>query len=267
MTVSATAERVVPGADVQALLSYRRIHFDHYRREPLPFACVRASGIEMEIADLDRGGALLSVLDTSGGYGSASLGAGHPAIRAAVDRALGEVGYATDEIGSLPRARLLGRLFGTGGLWCDHFPAGEYRVCGRNSGSEGMELALRLVLESRFDQRTLRYRPGRRERDTVLAFEGAWHGWSGGLIPLLNRRHFRVGLPGPAPVEDYGMRVEHLPFGVDVWCLRPGTCAGSRTGAAGPGCCWSRTRCSRSPRPAGSSPWPTRRGRFRPTSP
>lgn len=214
--MSATAERVVPGDDIQALLSYRRFHLDHYHREPLPFACVRASGIEMELADLDRDGALLRVLDTSGGYGSASLGAGHPVIRAAIDRGLGEAGYATDEIGSLPRARLLTRLFGADGLWCDHFPAGEYRVSGRNSGSEGMELALRLVLESRFDMRTLRYRPGRRERDTVLAFEGAWHGWSGGLIPLLNRRHFRVGLPGPAPVEHDGVRVAHVPFGADA---------------------------------------------------
>jgi acetylornithine/N-succinyldiaminopimelate aminotransferase len=211
--MSATAERVVSGDDVRALLSYRRLQLDHYHREPLPFACVRASGIEMAVADLDRDGALISVLDTSGGYGSASLGAGHPVIRAAVDRAIGEAGYVTDEIGSLPRARLLERLFGNGGLWCDHFPAGEYRVSGRNSGSEGMELALRLVLESRFDRRTLRYRPGR--RDTVLAFEGAWHGWSGGLVPLLNRRHFRVGLPGPASVEDHGVRVEHLPFGAE----------------------------------------------------
>jgi acetylornithine/N-succinyldiaminopimelate aminotransferase len=215
VNVPATAARVVPPEEVRALLSSRRLHVDHYRRAPLPFACVRASGIEMDVADLDRDGALLRVLDASGGYGSASLGAGHPSVRAAVDRGLREAGYATDEIGSLPRARLLDRLFGAGGLWCDHFPAGEYRVSGRNSGSEGMELALRLVLESRFDHARLRYRPGGRDRDTVLAFEGAWHGWSGGLVQLLNRRHFRVGLPGPAPAEDHGVRVVHVPFGED----------------------------------------------------
>jgi acetylornithine/succinyldiaminopimelate/putrescine aminotransferase len=119
----------------------------------------------------------------------------------------------TDEIGSLERARLLQRLFGENGLWREQFPNGQYRVSGRNSGSEGMELALRLVLESRFDSRRLRYRPGREQRNTILAFEGAWHGWTDGLVPLLNRRHYRVGLPGAAPEEDYGIRVEHIPFG------------------------------------------------------
>jgi acetylornithine/succinyldiaminopimelate/putrescine aminotransferase len=200
--------------DVRSLVT--RVHFDHYGREPLPFACVRAAGVEMDIADLDRGGEVVSVVDASGGYGSASLGAGHPVIRAAVDHAFGDAGYVTDEIGSVQRTRLLDRLFGPGGLWTDHFPAGEYRVSGRNSGSEGMELALRVVLESRFDPRRLRYRPGKDKRDTVLAFEGAWHGWSGGLVPLLNRRHFRVGLPGSAPLDDYGVRVEHVPFGDDT---------------------------------------------------
>jgi acetylornithine/succinyldiaminopimelate/putrescine aminotransferase len=211
----ATAAEVAP-EEVASLLPHRRIHFDHYGHEPLPFAGVRASGIEMELADLGHGGELIGVLDASGGYGSASLGAGHPVVRAAMERALGDAGYVTDELGSVHRARLLGRLFGADGLWCDHFPAGEYRVSGRNSGSEGMELALRLVLESRYDLRRLRYRPGKARRDTILAFEGAWHGWSGGLLPLLNRRHFRAGLPGPAPLEDCGVRVEHVPFGDDA---------------------------------------------------
>ncbi|SER90131.1 acetylornithine aminotransferase/ornithine--oxo-acid transaminase [Lentzea xinjiangensis] len=206
------------GADLRSLRFAQEHHLNHYGRARLPFSSVRASGVEIEMADLSRDGELFSVIDASGGYGSACLGAGHPAVRGALDRGLGESGYVTDEVGSLERARLLERLLGAEGLWRDHFPEGRYRVSGRNSGSEGVELALRLVLESRFDGRRLRYRPERAQRDTILVFEGAWHGWTDGLLPLLNRRHYRVGLPGLPTGED-GLRVEHVPFG-DVALLR-----------------------------------------------
>jgi acetylornithine/N-succinyldiaminopimelate aminotransferase len=218
---AAETGRRLPQDDLDVVLESQQTHFNHYSGKRLPFACVKANGIEMTVVDTspEADGQLLQVLDASGGYGSASLGAGHPAVLAALQRAVGTVGYATDEIGSLERSRLLQRLFGADGLWRDHFPHGEYRACGRNSGSEGLELALRLVLESRFDTRRLRYRPGREQRNVILAFEGAWHGWTDGLVPLLNRRHYRVGLPGPAPETDYGVRVEHIPFG-DVEAFR-----------------------------------------------
>jgi acetylornithine/succinyldiaminopimelate/putrescine aminotransferase len=201
--------------DVTDLLASQRLHFNHYGRPPMPYACVRASGIEFEVADLagQTPGATFRVLDASGAYGSACLGAGHPVMRDSVHRALTESGYVTDELASLERARLLTRLFGAQGLWREHFPDDAYHVAGRNSGSEGLELALRLVLESRFDARKLRYHPGQEQRDTILAFEGAWHGWTGGLLQLLNRRHYKVGLPGPATAEDHGVRVVHIPFG------------------------------------------------------
>ncbi|MFI6784594.1 aminotransferase class III-fold pyridoxal phosphate-dependent enzyme [Micromonospora sp. NPDC050276] len=155
---------------------------------------------------------MIEVLDASGGYASACLGAGSEVVVSAVTRAIEEAGYVTDEVASAERSGMLERLFGDGGLWADAFPADEYHVSGRNSGSEGMELALRLVLESRFDRRRLRPLPGRENRDVIVAFEGAWHGWTGGLLPLLNRRHYRVGLPTVTSAP-YGLRVEHIPFG------------------------------------------------------
>ncbi|ORT56738.1 aminotransferase class III-fold pyridoxal phosphate-dependent enzyme [Streptomyces sp. CB03238] len=205
----------IAGDDLHRLLTGQELHFNHYGRPRLPFAFLGGHGIEIEAVDLspDRRGTTLRLIDASGGYASAGLGAGHEVVRQALRRAVMETGYATDEVVSHERAALLTRLFGPDGLWSSHFPADEYHVSGRNSGSEGMEMALRLVLESRFDTRTLRYRAGRERRDTILAFEGAWHGWSDGLLPLLNRRHYRVGLPGPSPLDPYGVRVEHIPFG------------------------------------------------------
>jgi acetylornithine/succinyldiaminopimelate/putrescine aminotransferase len=219
--LSSTDLATISESDLQGILLSQEIHFNHYGRPPLPFASVSGHGIEIEAVHLaaSRLGEPLHLLDASGGYASACLGAGHDVVRRALARAVTEAGYVTDELASMERARLLVRLFGRDGLWSDHFPPGEYHVAGRNSGSEGLELALRLVLESRFDPRRLRHLPGMEARDTILAFEGAWHGWSDGLVPLLNRRHYRVGLPGPAPFGQYGVRVDHLPFG-DLAALR-----------------------------------------------
>ncbi|WP_433559453.1 aminotransferase class III-fold pyridoxal phosphate-dependent enzyme [Pseudonocardia xinjiangensis] len=192
----------------------RDVQFDHYGADPLPFGCTGARGIVQQFVELAGGqaGRSFDVLDASGGYGSACLGAGSEVIAEALATAVRQAGYVTDEIASAERSLLLERLFGPGGLFADRFPAADYRVSGRNSGSEGMELALRLVLESRFDRRLLRAVPGAEQRDIVLGFEGAWHGWSGGLLPLLNRRHYRVGLPAVAP-EQFGFSTDHIPFG------------------------------------------------------
>ncbi|WP_249998260.1 aminotransferase class III-fold pyridoxal phosphate-dependent enzyme [Actinoplanes sp. M2I2] len=205
----------------------RDVQFDHYGGEPLPFGCTGATGLVQHFVELSGQdqGRTFDVLDASGGYGSACLGAGSEVIASAMATAVRQAGYVTDEIASSERSLLLERLFGAGGLFADRFPAADYRVSGRNSGSEGMELALRLVLESRFDRRRLRAVAGAERRDIVLGFQGAWHGWSGGLLPLLNRRHYRVGLPTVDP-EQFGFRTEHLPFGdveaAEQWFSRNG---------------------------------------------
>jgi acetylornithine/N-succinyldiaminopimelate aminotransferase len=193
----------------------REVQFDHYGESRLPFGCTGAEGLVQHFVELagERAGDTIEVLDASGGYGSACLGAGSEVVASALAAGVREAGYVTDEVASSERARLLRRLFGDGGLFADRFPASDYRVAGRNSGSEGMELALRLALESRFDRRRLRAADGAADRDLVLAFEGAWHGWSGGLLPLVDRRHYRIGLPGVAAGESFGFRTEHIPFG------------------------------------------------------
>ncbi|TDB81630.1 MULTISPECIES: aminotransferase class III-fold pyridoxal phosphate-dependent enzyme [unclassified Micromonospora] len=205
----------LPADLLRLLRAGRDLHLDHYQSHRLPYAVTGGRGVRSRLVPLDGpdAGREFEVIDASGAYGSACLGAGHETVRRALNRGVRDGGQATDEVGSLERARLLTDLFGPDGLWTDHFPAGEYHVSGRNSGSEGMELALRLVLESRFDRHTLRPRPEAADRDIILAFEGAWHGWTGGLVPLLNRRHYRVGLPALAPDRPFGVTVEHLPFG------------------------------------------------------
>lgn len=213
MKVPAPGGRLAP-ADLERLRAGQALQMDHYGGGRLPFTCVQARGLVQQMVPLEGEGAgqVLEVLDASGGYASACLGAAHPCLQPAFREGL-ERGYVTDELGSLERTLLLEELFGPGGRWADRFPGSAYHASGRNSGSEGLELALRLVLESGFDRRRLTAKAGREERRTVLAFEGAWHGWTGGLVPLLNRRHYRLGLPAPVSAPPFGLDVAFLPFG------------------------------------------------------
>ncbi len=191
----------------------RRLQMNHYGPR-LPFGSTGGSGLTQRFVELDgpAAGREFEVMDASGGYASACLGAGSPVIAGALAEAVRTTGYVTDEIASAERGRLLTGLFGDGGLFADAFPGDEYHVSGRNSGSEGMELALRLALESRFDMRTLKPVPEKAGRDLIVAFEGAWHGWTGGLLPLLNRRHYRIGLPDLS-AGPHGVTVRHIPYG------------------------------------------------------
>ncbi|ADO70560.1 aminotransferase class III-fold pyridoxal phosphate-dependent enzyme [Stigmatella aurantiaca] len=191
------------------------LQMDHYGGGRLPFVCLQARGLVQHMAALEGpdAGRVVEVMDASGGYASACLGAGHPRMQEALREGLERTGYVTDELGSLERILLLEELFGPQGRWADRFPGNAYHASGRNSGSEGLELALRLVLESGFDRRRLVPKPERAERRTILAFEGAWHGWTQGLVSLLNRRHYRMGLPLPATEGPAGLDVQFLPFG------------------------------------------------------
>lgn len=133
------------------------IHLDHYGGKRLPYVCVSATGLYQQFVRLEgpHAGSELRVMDASGGYASACLGAAHPEIVKAVIKSLQTDGYVTDEIASKIRSELLINLFEEGGYWHDRFPASKYHVSGRSSGSEGIELALRLALETRWDARRM----------------------------------------------------------------------------------------------------------------
>jgi acetylornithine/N-succinyldiaminopimelate aminotransferase len=210
-----------------------RIHMDHYGGNRLPFALLSAHGIEQQFVRLNdtRNPENLTVLDGSGGYASACLGAGHPVILQALASQQPHVGYATDELGSLERARFLCAYFGADGIWADRFPASRYHVSGRSSGSEGMELAIRLVLENNWDYGKLAPRKGQENRRKILAFEGAWHGWTPGVQSLLNRRHYRLGLPDALLEGQQAIHTHFLPFGEKDLLNEFFTCHGDRLAA------------------------------------
>ena len=190
------------------------IQLDHYGGKRLPYICVSASGLSQQFVRLEGAdaGTELCVLDASGGYASACLGAGHPEIIRAVIDSLHKDGYVTDEIASKVRSELLVNLFEQGGYWHDRFPSSKYHVSGRSSGSEGIELALRLALETRWDARRMCWHDHGRQRRIILAFEGAWHGWTSACVSLLNRTYFRRGLVNDHQDPD-SVQVVFLPFG------------------------------------------------------
>ena len=85
------------------------IHIDHYGGKRLPYVCVSASGLVQQFVRLEGpdAGTELSVMDASGGYASACLGAGHPEIVRAVIKAVQKDGYVTDEIASTVSAAMM----------------------------------------------------------------------------------------------------------------------------------------------------------------
>lgn len=208
------------GYDPEALQQLRTghgLHMRHLGASPLGLACLESRGLSQRLVALGEGeGRCFDVLDASGGYASACLGSGHPLFARVFPELWAGCGQVTAELGSLERSRFLLEYFGPGGHWADRFPGGEYQVSGRNSGSEGMELALRLVLQSNWDSCRWLPLPGREGRNRILVFEGAWHGWTCAAQALLNRRQFRVGLPGSVGQGPYGFKVSFLPFGEPI---------------------------------------------------
>ena len=194
------------------------IHLDHYGGKRLPYICVSAAGLYQQFVRLEGpdAGNELRVMDASGGYASACLGAGHPEIVKAVVNSLQKDGYVTDEIASKVRSELLISLFEESGYWHDRFPASKYHVCGRSSGTEGIELALRLALETRWDARRRCWHNDRRQRRLIVAFEGAWHGWTSACVSLLNRTYFRGGLVNGSDGDPDSVQIVFLPFGETI---------------------------------------------------
>ncbi len=92
------------------------------------------------------------------------------------------------------------------------FHLGQYKVSGRSSGSEGMELALRIVFEQLLDQRSFRRIKNSEHKRIILSFEGAWHGWTMLNTMLNNRAFFKVGLP-EVTAKNFPIRFEQIPFG------------------------------------------------------
>lgn len=194
---------------------------DHYGGKKLPYTCIKAHGVYKKLLSFEgeNAGNIYEVIDASGGYGSACFGANHRKLTEAISYQLLNTSYETDELGSLAREETLEYLFGQTGLWTKRFPHGEYHVSGRNSGSEGVELALRLVLESLVDLRTMRRKKDKDTKKIILGFEGAWHGWTPGALALNNRKYFHAGLPKYLAEETSKISINFIPFG-DIEALK-----------------------------------------------
>lgn len=200
-------------SSLESLNEANALHMDHYGGHRLAYSCIKAQGIYKTFLQLKDSHREFDVMDISGGYASACLGTNNAHFWQYLQAKFSQCSTVTDELLSLERASFLQQQFGREGLWINHFPYGEYHISGRNSGSEGVELALRLLLESLLDKRRQTKHPQKSHKKIILAFEGAWHGWTAGNLPLLNRRYYTHGLPSLACAEIFGIEVKFLPFG------------------------------------------------------
>lgn len=170
------------------------LHMDQYGGARMPFAVIRGEGHRRWLVELqgEEAGRVFEALDAAGSYSSTPFAEGAPWMEEAIVAFLRSGGGANDEYLSLERSRLLEALFAEGGPLREHFAPGDAVVAGRNSGSEGVELAVKLVADHWFDFRRLRRRG---DAFRVIVFNGAWHGWFSSLVRLMDRRYYKVGLP------------------------------------------------------------------------
>src|SRR5579863_10224683 len=105
MEVSVLQSSLESQSDIDSAKRALRIHIDHYGGKRLPYVCVSAAGLYQQFVRLEGpdAGSELRVMDASGGYASACLGAGHPDIVRAAIHSLQNDGYVTDEIASKVR--------------------------------------------------------------------------------------------------------------------------------------------------------------------
>jgi acetylornithine/succinyldiaminopimelate/putrescine aminotransferase len=190
-------------------------HLDQYGGDRLPYTCINANGNKQDFVCHSgcQKGSTVETIDVTGGYGTACLGARHPVVAEALRVSYDQFDFVSDQLGSHSRAEFIERILGQDGIFTEHFTADEFHVSGRSSGSEGMEMALRLVLEHMFDFKRQRPKKGWENRRRILAFEGAWHGWTAGLIELIDRRFYRSGLPTFTGPSKHAISVDFIPFG------------------------------------------------------
>lgn len=142
-----------------------------------PPVLARAFGAVIEDPDGNR------FLDMAAGFGSLNLGHSHPDVVAAVTSQMA-LGQQAMSIAATARIDLLERLAGA---------APGYRILLGTSGAESAETALKLARRAT-------------GRHGVVAFTGAFHGRTMGVLGLMGRRTQRTGL-GPMPPG-----IRHLPF-------------------------------------------------------
>jgi acetylornithine/N-succinyldiaminopimelate aminotransferase len=184
-------------ASLARLIASGSLHMDQYGGGRLPFAVLRGEGVRRWLMELEgeAAGTVFEALDAAGSYSSMPFGERAGWMEKAAFDFFRSGGGVNDEMLSPERGRLLDALFAEGGPLRECFDPAAHWVAGRSSGSEGVELAVKLVADSCFDFRRLRPRgPAFR----IVSFNGAWHGWFSSLVRFMDRRYYKVGLPEPA---------------------------------------------------------------------
>lgn len=176
--------------------------------EDLRWPTYPGRGVTLDAAVHDDGqsGGAMRVRDTTGkvyldavaGIGCAVLGHGHPRWLEAVQRQLGRLASVSNTFWTGPQQALAARL---GEL----FPIPDCRPFFANTGAEATEAAIKLALRAT-------------GRDTIVAFERAFHGRTLGAISLTANPAYRdpyVACPGETHAQERfaEMKVLRVPFG------------------------------------------------------
>ena len=169
----ATATAPAP-AKAQAVAEHPHL-LANYARAPVTIA--RGEGCWLIDTEGDR------YLDTVAGIAVCSLGHAHPAVTAAIAEQAGTLVQASNLFYHEPSGTVANELARLSGL---------ERVFFCNSGAEANEAAIKLA-------RKLAHRRGQKDRRTILACEGSFHGRTMGALAATANPAYKVGFE-PLPL-------------------------------------------------------------------
>ena len=142
-------------------------------------------------------------LDAIGGIGCIPVGHAHPAWVEAISAQLGTLAASANSFHTKPQLALAKLL-------CEKFPISNARVFFCNTGTEATEAAIKLALRAT-------------GRDTIVAFEGAFHGRTLAALSLTANSNYRepyLGCDEKEAADRFArFKVLRLPFN-DLGALR-----------------------------------------------
>ncbi len=179
------AAAVAPVAKAIAPVAIAADHphlLQNYSRAPITIA--RGEGCEL----IDTNG--VRYLDMVAGIAVCALGHAHPAITEAIAKQAATLVQASNLFYHEPAGMLANALAERSGL---------ERVFFCNSGAEANEAAIKL-------SRKLAYRKGEKQRRTIVACEGSFHGRTMGALAATANKHYHEGF------EPLPLGFAHVPF-------------------------------------------------------
>jgi len=148
---------------------------------------------------------IFQAVNCTGGYGTDILGHNILDIEECIIDALRHCPSTNDEYHSHDRKKLIDSILK---LICEQTKSNinDWEITFTSTGTEAVDLAMQIVMLDGYN--VLKNLNEKSEKDILIAFNGAWHGWGINPNQLIDRRQFTGGLP-----RLNGLQVIYIKYG------------------------------------------------------